>query len=180
MNTNPPVSGYDEAPAEGEGEKADRMAYAKTLREATGDNWQPMPKDYEASPCVLDPDNYWVDDETGERIYALNGERTPAVVYGVLLGAKIVELQASNERLETMRHAVYHSDCEIKINDNRPTFDDAITLWKIRGVPRTLYPTKMAAEVAARAHFPHDNPTVRYSRITFIEIDYDFNFGEEV
>lgn len=71
------------------------------------------PKDYEASPCVLDPDNYWVNDETGERIYALNGERTPAPVYVAMLSAKIVELRASLNTLadETIR-------CTAELNDN--------------------------------------------------------------
>jgi hypothetical protein len=72
--------------------------------------------------------------------------------------------------MEAMRLSVYHSDTEIKLRDDGIYGDDAITLWKIRGVPRTLYPTKMAAEVAARAHFPHDASIVRYSRITFIEV----------
>jgi hypothetical protein len=104
MNTNPPVSNYDDE-AEPSGERAGRLAYVSNLA-----------------------------------------------------------------RIEAMRPALYHSDCEIKLHDDGIYGDDAITLWKIRGVPRTLYPTKMAAEVAARAHFPHDASIVRYSRITFIEV----------
>jgi hypothetical protein len=29
-------------------------------------------------PDPTDPDNFWIDDETGERVSALTGERTPA------------------------------------------------------------------------------------------------------
>ena len=31
---------------------------------------------YEASQCPTDPDNFWIDDVTGERINAETGERT--------------------------------------------------------------------------------------------------------
>jgi hypothetical protein len=33
-------------------------------------------RQWSGSPCPLDPDNYWVDDETGERVNAITGERT--------------------------------------------------------------------------------------------------------
>lgn len=32
---------------------------------------------WSGSPCPLDPDNYWIDDETNERVNAYTGERTP-------------------------------------------------------------------------------------------------------
>lgn len=35
------------------------------------------PKEWSGSPCPLDPDNYWADDETGERVSAVTGERRP-------------------------------------------------------------------------------------------------------
>ena len=38
-------------------------------------------KDWNGSPCPLNPDNYWMDDDTGERVNAWTGERrayTPA------------------------------------------------------------------------------------------------------
>lgn len=31
--------------------------------------------DWSGSPCPLDPDNWWVDDDTGERVNATTGER---------------------------------------------------------------------------------------------------------
>jgi hypothetical protein len=34
-------------------------------------------KTWSGSPCPLDPDNYWTDDETGERVNAVTGERRP-------------------------------------------------------------------------------------------------------
>jgi hypothetical protein len=76
-------------------------------------------------------------------------------------------------RIEAMRPSLYHSDCQIAVIGSW-TGNKQVTLWKIRGVPKTFYPTKIAAEVAARAHFPHDNPTVRYSRISFVEIDFEY------
>jgi hypothetical protein len=33
--------------------------------------------EWSASPCPLDPDNFWQDDETGERVNAVTGERRP-------------------------------------------------------------------------------------------------------
>jgi len=33
---------------------------------------------WEADLCALDPDNYWIDRATSERVNALTGERTPA------------------------------------------------------------------------------------------------------
>lgn len=38
----------------------------------------PTSDDWPASLCPIDPDNYWIDDETGERVNAHTGERTPA------------------------------------------------------------------------------------------------------
>jgi hypothetical protein len=76
-------------------------------------------------------------------------------------------------RIEAMRPSLYHSDCQIAVIGSW-TGNKQVTLWKIRGVPKTFYPTKIAAEVAARAHFPHDNPTVRYSRISFVEINFEY------
>lgn len=34
-------------------------------------------REWAGSPCPIDPDNYWIDDVTGERVDALTGERTP-------------------------------------------------------------------------------------------------------
>jgi hypothetical protein len=37
------------------------------------------PKDegeWTGSPCPIDPDNFWIDDFTGERVNAETGERT--------------------------------------------------------------------------------------------------------
>ena len=32
-------------------------------------------QEWSGSPDPLDPDNYWIDDETGERVNAITGER---------------------------------------------------------------------------------------------------------
>lgn len=42
-----------------------------------------------------------------------------------------------------------------------------VTLWEVRGIPNLAYPTKIAAEVAARACFPNEDADVRYRRIYF-------------
>lgn len=34
-------------------------------------------KEWSGSPDPDDPDNFWIDDETGERVNAETGERTP-------------------------------------------------------------------------------------------------------
>lgn len=34
-------------------------------------------EDWSGSPCPKDPDNFWIDDKTGERVNAQTGERTP-------------------------------------------------------------------------------------------------------
>lgn len=33
-------------------------------------------KDWSGSLCPIDPDNFWIDDKTGERVDARTGERT--------------------------------------------------------------------------------------------------------
>lgn len=38
--------------------------------------WIVLPKEWSGSPDPSDPDNYWIDDETGERVSAETGERT--------------------------------------------------------------------------------------------------------
>lgn len=35
-----------------------------------------MKTEWSGSPCPLDGDNFWMDDETGERVNAETGERT--------------------------------------------------------------------------------------------------------
>lgn len=32
--------------------------------------------EWSGSPCELDPDNFWLDDDTGERVCAETGERS--------------------------------------------------------------------------------------------------------
>ena len=34
------------------------------------------PQEWSGSPCPIDPDNFWIDDETGERVNATTGERS--------------------------------------------------------------------------------------------------------
>jgi hypothetical protein len=36
-----------------------------------------MEQTWSGSPCPLDPDNFWMDDDTGERVDARTGERRP-------------------------------------------------------------------------------------------------------
>ena len=39
--------------------------------------WRAENGDWSGSPDPADPDNFWIDDETGERVNAHTGERTP-------------------------------------------------------------------------------------------------------
>jgi hypothetical protein len=49
-----------------------------------------------------------------------------------------------------------------------PNCLDRVELWGVRGIEQSLWPTKIAAEIAARALFPGDHPDGRYSRIYFV------------
>ena len=40
-------------------------------------------------------------------------------------------------------------------------------LWSVTGLPNVLFPTKEAAEVAARRAFPNEDPHRRYARISY-------------
>lgn len=42
-----------------------------------------------------------------------------------------------------------------------------VELWRVRGIPLRWYPSKTAAEVAARVHFPDEDPDTRYGRLSF-------------
>ena len=42
-----------------------------------------------------------------------------------------------------------------------------VTLWGVRGIPGTMYPTKIVAEMAARYVFTHEGPDQRYARIFY-------------
>lgn len=44
-----------------------------------------------------------------------------------------------------------------------------VILWGVRGIPDSLYPTKMVAEVAARQIFNGESESERYSRIYYCE-----------
>lgn len=35
--------------------------------------------EWSGSPCPADPDNFWIDDATGERVDARTGERSPPI-----------------------------------------------------------------------------------------------------
>ena len=50
-----------------------------------------------------------------------------------------------------------------------------IQLWYLRGIPGKLFPTKIAAEVAARERFPDEGPDARYARLGYVVF-----FKEEV
>lgn len=40
-------------------------------------------------------------------------------------------------------------------------------LWFVKGIDGWAYPTKIAAEVAARARYPHEPAALTYNRIYF-------------
>lgn len=55
----------------------------------------------------------------------------------------------------------------IPFRGNRAEFSMEVTLWHVRGLFE-LYPTKMAAEVAARTNFPKDEMAVNYGRLSYV------------
>jgi hypothetical protein len=55
---------------------------------------------------------------------------------------------------------VHINDAKLKIHNG------VLNLWTVTGIPETFYPTKIAAEVAARARFPAD-PYYRVSYKVF-------------
>lgn len=57
-----------------------------------------------------------------------------------------------------------HQDVVHYIHACSPEWEGTVELWYVRG---TLgwYPTKLSAEVAARAMFPDETPSERYARI---------------
>lgn len=57
-------------------------------------------------------------------------------------------------------------DATIRLKNYAP--DPArVNLWYVRGIPRIYYPTKIAAEIAVRAHFPDEDMHRRYDRINY-------------
>lgn len=42
---------------------------------------------------------------------------------------------------------------------------DEVELWRVVGIAGVWFPTKMAAEVAARVRFPTEDEARRYSRV---------------
>jgi hypothetical protein len=53
--------------------KRGKHAANKGQNKMNSDKWN-------GSPCPYDPDNFWIDDETGERVDAETGARIPASV----------------------------------------------------------------------------------------------------
>lgn len=44
-----------------------------------------------------------------------------------------------------------------------------VTLWQVTGITEMLFPTKIAAEMAARLHFPNEDYEKNYARIFYLE-----------
>lgn len=66
-----------------------RPVIGKVKRESTH-HTKPTTTEWSGSPCPNDPDNFWIDDATGERVNAETGERTKPVV-----GNPITEKEAA-------------------------------------------------------------------------------------
>ncbi len=61
------------------------------------------------------------------------------------------------------------SSYPLTINDvvvyERP--EGEVHLWRVRGLPGAWFPTKIAAEAAARRSFPTEDPFAREARVTY-------------
>ncbi len=55
----------------------------------------------------------------------------------------------------------------IHISDVKLPQEENIELWRVTGLDG-LWPTKIAAEKAARAWFPNEPAHIRYSRVFFV------------
>lgn len=58
----------------------------------------------------------------------------------------------------------------IHITDARAPDLSEIEMWRVTGV-EGLYPTKIAAEKAARVYFPNEPINLRYARIYFVRYE---------
>lgn len=54
--------------------------------------------------------------------------------------------------------------------------DGVVELWRVRGIDNTFYPTKMVAEIAARATFPKDEMAANYGRISYVRFHNEKGF----
>jgi hypothetical protein len=49
-----------------------------------------------------------------------------------------------------------------------PVEAGCVTLWRVLGMPGVRYPSKLAAEMAARVRFPNESPDARYARVAYV------------
>lgn len=62
---------------------------------------------------------------------------------------------------------------EVPVQGKQSDFSMTVTLWRVTGINGVLFPTKMLAEIAARATFPKDEMGTNYARLSYI------NFKQE-
>jgi hypothetical protein len=89
----------------------------------------------------------------------------------VLEGMKALAEAAAKEKREEASPRVPLGDVEVNVD---PTYRAQLWYFAGRGGALVFYPTKMAAEIAARVSFPDESEDTRYSRIfykTFIQED---------
>jgi hypothetical protein len=60
------------------------------------------------------------------------------------------------------------SEVEIRFRGTTSTFTAEVELWRVRGISERFYPTKMAAEMAARRYFPKDDMETNYGRLSYV------------
>lgn len=58
----------------------------------------------------------------------------------------------------------------VHISDVRMPETPELELWRVKGL-QGLYPTKISAEIAARAFFPNESIELRYARIYFVRYE---------
>lgn len=64
---------------------------------------------------------------------------------------------------------------EAQIHDEYYGTATVLVLWRVFGIEHTWYPTKIAAEVAARSRFPDEDPNKRYARLSCANFFRDNN-----
>lgn len=114
--------------------------------------------------------DYWsrpVDLVDDDRYLVASWEETCAVPPMVLMARAVLLMHRDRQRKrrEAECPTVRLTTTDVQIP--RPDSRDFVELWGLTGMPGVLYPTKLAAEAAARERWPHESEDKRYARVHF-------------